>query len=88
MRLSSTVDVVGMRMGMNCGLTVTLMPTMGCLWCLFAQVVALCVSTLPSHNPSGRGFESHTPHITPAQQRSYTQWYWSVAVCCLFDHGR
>lgn len=38
----STVDVLGMGMGMNCGPMVRFMPMIQALWFLFALVVALC----------------------------------------------
>jgi hypothetical protein len=38
----SIVDLVGMRLGMNCGPMLPLMPTSEPLWLLFAQVVSLC----------------------------------------------
>jgi hypothetical protein len=55
------VDAVGMGMGMNGGLTVPLIPTMGSLWCLFAQLVALCVWILPPVNPSADAFQGSNP---------------------------
>jgi hypothetical protein len=51
-----------MGLGMNCGPMLPLVPMTELSWCLFAQVVALCFWTLPSHNPSGRGFDPHPPH--------------------------
>jgi hypothetical protein len=36
------VDLVGIRMGMNCGPMLPLMPTTEPLWSLFVQVVPLC----------------------------------------------
>jgi hypothetical protein len=38
---ASTMDSVGMNLGMNWGLTGHLMPTSDDLWYVFAQVVAL-----------------------------------------------
>jgi hypothetical protein len=38
----SIVDLVGIRMGMNCGPMLPLMPTTEPLWSLFVQVVPLC----------------------------------------------
>jgi hypothetical protein len=38
----SIVDLVGIRMGMNCGPMLPLMPTTEPLWSLFVQLVPLC----------------------------------------------
>jgi hypothetical protein len=40
--IESIVDLVGIRLGMNCGRLLPLMPTTEPLWLLFAQVVVLC----------------------------------------------
>jgi hypothetical protein len=39
----STMDRVGMGLGMNGGPSVPFMPTAAPSWCLFAQLVALCM---------------------------------------------
>jgi hypothetical protein len=46
---------------MNCGPMLFLVSMTEVLWFLLTQVVARCVRLRPSHNPSGRGFESHPP---------------------------
>jgi hypothetical protein len=40
--IESIVDWVGIRLGMNCGPMLPLMPTTETLWSLFAEVVPLC----------------------------------------------
>jgi hypothetical protein len=40
--IESIVDLVGIRLGMNCGPTLPLMLRAEPLWLLFAQVVIVC----------------------------------------------
>ncbi len=72
-----------MGVGMNGGPPVPLMPTIRLLWCLFAQVVGLCLWTLPSHNPSGRGFDSHPPHQVTSVVSSFKI---GSCRCCVGGH--